>query len=195
MLLSSYALTLKDRRATWISSRWFLCCHQSRQKTFASHQERLSALRLEESCFFEIHGRYDMAQLRFKPEEIDENFYVRRDGTSINLCNCVSSVIFDSLSHSDHLRHFTLCQSYYFAPDESSCCSRKRSLETQCDYLHRRTINVKEGVDVERIFVQGSLLEKIAIIVMHTKYKTALMKSYRDYSKKGKISNCIGNFT
>lgn len=78
---------------------------------------------------FRDYGLYDMAQLRFKPgHKIAENFYMRQDGT----------------------------RSYYFAENEVSALFRDEGFEVVVNsYIHRRTINPKEGIDVPRIFVQG----------------------------------------
>ncbi|XP_035776137.1 tRNA N(3)-methylcytidine methyltransferase METTL6-like [Anopheles albimanus] len=78
---------------------------------------------------FRDYGRYDMAQLRFKPgHKIAENFYMRQDGT----------------------------RSYYFAEDEISALFQGVGFEVLVNsYIHRRTINPKENIDVPRIFVQG----------------------------------------
>lgn len=78
---------------------------------------------------FRDYGRYDMAQLRFKPgHKIGENFYMRQDGT----------------------------RSYYFAEDEIGDLFRAEGFEVVVNsYIHRRTINPKEGIDVPRIFVQS----------------------------------------
>lgn len=78
---------------------------------------------------FRDYGLYDMAQLRFKPgHKIAENFYMRQDGT----------------------------RSYYFAEDEVGSLFRDEGFEVVINsYIHRRTINPKESIDVPRIFVQG----------------------------------------
>ncbi|XP_058059174.1 tRNA N(3)-methylcytidine methyltransferase METTL6 isoform X2 [Anopheles bellator] len=78
---------------------------------------------------FRDYGRYDMAQLRFKAgHKIGENFYVRQDGT----------------------------RSYYFAEDEVATLFRQAGFAVLLNsYIHRRTINAKENIDVPRIFVQG----------------------------------------
>lgn len=78
---------------------------------------------------FRDYGLYDMAQLRFKPgHKIAENFYVRQDGT----------------------------RSYYFAEDEVRDLFRNAGFEVVVNsYIHRRTINPKEKIDVPRIFVQS----------------------------------------
>lgn len=78
---------------------------------------------------FRDYGLYDMAQLRFKPgHKIAENFYMRQDGT----------------------------RSYYFAEDEVSDLFRNAGFEVVVNsYIHRRTINPKEKIDVPRIFVQS----------------------------------------
>lgn len=78
---------------------------------------------------FRDYGLYDMAQLRFKPgHKIGENFYMRQDGT----------------------------RSYYFAEQEVGDLFREAGFEVVTNsYIHRRTINPKEGIDVSRIFVQA----------------------------------------
>lgn len=78
---------------------------------------------------FRDYGLYDMAQLRFKPgHKIAENFYMRQDGT----------------------------RSYYFAEKEVSELFRQAGFTVLVNsYIHRRTINPKENIDVPRIFVQG----------------------------------------
>lgn len=78
---------------------------------------------------FRDYGLYDMAQLRFKPgHKIGENFYMRQDGT----------------------------RSYYFAEQEVGDLFREAGFEVVTNsYIHRRTVNPKEGIDVPRIFVQA----------------------------------------
>lgn len=78
---------------------------------------------------FRDYGLYDMAQLRFKPgHKIGENFYMRQDGT----------------------------RSYYFAEQEVGDLFREVGFEVVVNsYIHRRTINPKENIDVPRIFVQA----------------------------------------
>ncbi|ODN01010.1 Methyltransferase-like protein 6 [Orchesella cincta] len=84
--------------------------------------------------FFRDYGRHDMAQLRFKGgKKIDENFYARRDGT----------------------------RAYYFTPEEVISLFENVGLAPlSCDFVHRRTVNVKEGINVERTFVQGKFIKK-----------------------------------
>lgn len=78
---------------------------------------------------FRDYGLYDMAQLRFKPgHKISENFYMRQDGT----------------------------RSYYFGDGEVGNLFQEAGFEAVINsYIHRRTINPKENIDVPRIFVQG----------------------------------------
>lgn len=82
---------------------------------------------------FRDYGLYDMAQLRFKPgHKIAENFYMRQDGT----------------------------RSYYFSENEISDLFRNAGFEVKVNnYIHRRTINPKEKIDVPRIFVQSKFLK------------------------------------
>ncbi|XP_034653196.1 tRNA N(3)-methylcytidine methyltransferase METTL6 [Drosophila subobscura] len=83
---------------------------------------------------FRDYGLYDMAQLRFKPgNKIADNLYVRQDGT----------------------------RSYYFAEQEVAQLFTQSGFEVLTNaYVHRRTLNIKEGVDVPRIFLQGKFRKK-----------------------------------
>ncbi|KAH8401499.1 hypothetical protein KR009_005920, partial [Drosophila setifemur] len=83
---------------------------------------------------FRDYGLYDMAQLRFKPgNKIAENLYVRQDGT----------------------------RSYFFSEQEVSQLFQENGFEIISNaYVHRRTLNLKEGVDVPRIFLQGKFRKK-----------------------------------
>lgn len=77
---------------------------------------------------FRDYGLYDMAQLRFKPgSKIAENFYMRQDGT----------------------------RSYFFSLEFTQDLFEKAGFKLLVNsYIHRRTVNKKEDVDVGRIFVQ-----------------------------------------
>lgn len=78
---------------------------------------------------FRDYGRFDMAQLRFKPgNKIDENFYMRQDGT----------------------------RSYFFSLDETKSMFESEGFEiVQNNIIERRTINKKENINVQRWFLQG----------------------------------------
>lgn len=83
---------------------------------------------------FRDYGLYDMAQLRFKPgHKIAENLYMRQDGT----------------------------RSYYFSEQELTELLSSNGFEVLSNnYVHRRTLNLKEGIDVPRIFLQGKFRKK-----------------------------------
>jgi len=74
---------------------------------------------------FRDYGLYDMAQLRFTPgNKIAENLYVRQDGT----------------------------RSYFFAEQELAQLFSRNGFDVVTNkYVHRRTLNRKEGIDVPRI--------------------------------------------
>ncbi|KDR23519.1 methyltransferase-like protein 6 [Zootermopsis nevadensis] len=78
---------------------------------------------------FRDYGLYDMAQLRFKAgHKISDNFYMRQDGT----------------------------RSYYFSSELLGNLFVEAGFEIISNtYIHRRTINKKEDLNVPRIFVQG----------------------------------------
>ncbi|XP_054271636.1 tRNA N(3)-methylcytidine methyltransferase METTL6 [Macrosteles quadrilineatus] len=84
---------------------------------------------------FRDYGLYDMTQLRFKPgHKISENFYMRQDGT----------------------------RSYFFSVEFLGDLFTKAGFKVVSNcYVHRRTINVKEGIDVPRIFVQAKFLKPV----------------------------------
>lgn len=78
---------------------------------------------------FRDYGLFDQAMLRFKPgHKLMENFYVRQDGT----------------------------RAYYFSEEYTANLFSKSGFEVvDNSYVQRKTVNVKEGIDVPRIFVQG----------------------------------------
>ncbi len=83
---------------------------------------------------FRDYGLNDMAMLRFKPgTKVADRHYVRHDGT----------------------------MTYFFTTDELSSLASQAGLMVEGnEYVHRRTVNVKENVDVARIFVQCKLRKK-----------------------------------
>lgn len=84
---------------------------------------------------FRDYGLYDMAQIRFKAgNKIADNFYVRQDGT----------------------------RSYYFSIDELEMMAQQCGFEVVVnEYIHRKTVNIKENVDKDRIFVQSKFRKPI----------------------------------
>lgn len=84
---------------------------------------------------FRDYGRFDMAQLRFKPgNKIDENFYMRQDYT----------------------------RSYFFSLDETKSVFESAGFVIiQNNFVARRTINKKENINVQRWFLQGKYQKPI----------------------------------
>ncbi|KAJ3646137.1 hypothetical protein Zmor_023739 [Zophobas morio] len=84
---------------------------------------------------FRDYGLYDMAQLRFKAgHKISDNFYMRQDGT----------------------------RSYYFSVEFLSKIFLESNFEVvSATYVHRRTINKKENIDVPRVFVQAKIRKPV----------------------------------
>ncbi|XP_076283143.1 tRNA N(3)-cytidine methyltransferase METTL6 isoform X2 [Lasioglossum baleicum] len=65
--------------------------------------------------------------------------------------NAVTLIFVLSAIHPEKFR-----RSYYFTTEEVAELFESVGFNTlTCDYVKRRTINVKENIDVERIFVQG----------------------------------------
>ncbi|XP_074651753.1 tRNA N(3)-cytidine methyltransferase METTL6-like [Tubulanus polymorphus] len=87
---------------------------------------------------FRDYGLYDHAQLRFGPgHKLGENFYVRQDGT----------------------------RAYYFSIEQLDSLFEGTGFTTlSSDYIHRETVNKKEGLSVERIFVQSKYQKPFQII-------------------------------
>lgn len=83
---------------------------------------------------FRDYGLYDQAMLRFAPgHKLGENFYVRQDGT----------------------------RAYYFSEEKVvKLFEQSGFLVESNEYVQRKTVNVKEGIDVPRIFVQGKFRKK-----------------------------------
>ncbi|XP_052794446.1 tRNA N(3)-methylcytidine methyltransferase METTL6-like [Mya arenaria] len=81
---------------------------------------------------FRDYGLYDHAMLRFSPgHKLADNFYVRQDGT----------------------------RAYYFTTDKMKALAEESGLVvSSCEYVHRQTVNKKEGLCVPRVFVQGRFL-------------------------------------
>lgn len=88
------------------------------------------------TLLFRDYGLYDMAQIRFKAgNKIDENFYVRQDNT----------------------------RSYYFAVEEVDRLIKAAGFEVVSnEYVHRKTINIKENVNTDRVFIQGKFQKPIS---------------------------------
>ncbi|KAG5679627.1 hypothetical protein PVAND_009187 [Polypedilum vanderplanki] len=84
---------------------------------------------------FRDYGLYDKAQLRFKPgNKIAENFYVRQDGT----------------------------RTYFFSNDELKNLFKSVGFEIEQNvFVERRTINKKEDINVQRLFIQGKFKKPI----------------------------------
>ncbi|CAB0010685.1 unnamed protein product [Nesidiocoris tenuis] len=78
---------------------------------------------------FRDYGLYDMTQIRFKPgHKIADNFYMRQDGT----------------------------RSYFFTTSEVEKLFSEYGFHILSNqYVNRRTVNLKEEVDVPRIYVQA----------------------------------------
>ena len=82
---------------------------------------------------FRDYGVYDMTMIRFGPgSKIQDRFYSRQDGT----------------------------RSYFFNVEEIARFAEAAGLQVaENQFVSRRTINKKEGVDVPRTFVQSKLIK------------------------------------
>ncbi|KAB7505225.1 Methyltransferase-like protein 6 [Armadillidium nasatum] len=78
---------------------------------------------------FRDYGVYDMAMIRFGPgSKLAEKLYVRQDGTG----------------------------AYYFTVEELHTLFTSVGFEVICnEYVSRQTVNLKEGINAQRVFVQA----------------------------------------
>ncbi|KAL7640579.1 UNVERIFIED_CONTAM: hypothetical protein RMT77_008854 [Armadillidium vulgare] len=82
---------------------------------------------------FRDYGVYDMAMIRFGPgSKLAEKLYVRQDGT----------------------------RAYYFTVEELHTLFTSVGFEVLFnEYVSRQTVNLKEGIDAQRIFVQAKCIK------------------------------------
>ncbi|KAJ1978821.1 hypothetical protein H4R33_005883 [Dimargaris cristalligena] len=94
-----------------------------------------AALRPGGKVLFRDYGLYDAAQLRFKSgSKLEDNFYVRQDGT----------------------------MAYYFSRAELEALFRRAGFVPEMvDNIFRKTTNVKQNLDVDRIFVQAKFVKPL----------------------------------
>jgi len=113
----------------------FILSAISPQKMEASLNNILKVMKPGGILLFRDYGLYDHAQLRFATgHKIEDNFYVRQDGT----------------------------RAYYFSLNTTKEIFTSAGYEiVENQYVHKRTVNKKEGVDVPRIFVQGKYKKKV----------------------------------
>ena len=94
-----------------------------------------SALRSGGRVFFRDYAVNDMAMVRFGPgTKMAERHYLRHDGTT----------------------------SYFFTAEELKEAAEAEGTMrvVRCEYVRRRTVNKKEGIDAERVFLQAVLEKK-----------------------------------
>lgn len=79
------------------------------------------------------YGLYDMAMIRFAPgAKMADKLYVRQDGT----------------------------RSYYFSEEEMGNLFKSCGFEiVSNNYVSRQTVNKKEGIDAQRIFIQSKFIK------------------------------------
>ncbi|GAB6025524.1 hypothetical protein CHUAL_011256 [Chamberlinius hualienensis] len=85
------------------------------------------------TLLFRDYGIYDVAMLRFKPgHKLMENFYVRQDGT----------------------------RAYYFSKEMVNLVFNESGFVVETNnYVHRRTVNLKESINVPRILSKRNFLK------------------------------------
>eukprot|EP00118_Oscarella_pearsei_P010401 m.63723 g.63723 ORF g.63723 m.63723 type:complete len:275 (+) comp35187_c0_seq1:74-898(+) len=91
-------------------------------------------LKLGGMLLFRDYGLYDHAMLRFdRGKKLEENFYVRQDGTRV----------------------------YYFSKEKLVELGELTGYDVVCcEYVHRETVNKKENLRVPRVFVQAKFIKR-----------------------------------
>ncbi|KAJ3374686.1 Methyltransferase-like protein 6 [Allomyces arbusculus] len=82
---------------------------------------------------FRDYGRYDQAQLRFKPgHRLEDGLYVRQDGT----------------------------MAFYFTVEMLSELFQRHGFDVEvCQYVIKKTVNRKKELEMDRVFVQGKFVK------------------------------------
>lgn len=108
--------------------------HPDNHRTVVSNIHKV--LKYGGLLLFRDYGIYDMAQLRFKPgHKIADNFYMRQDGT----------------------------RSYFFSIEYfQSLMETNGFVECSNKYVCKRTVNIKEDVDVPRRFIQATFSKRLS---------------------------------
>ncbi|KNE69232.1 hypothetical protein AMAG_13617 [Allomyces macrogynus ATCC 38327] len=83
---------------------------------------------------FRDYGRYDQAQLRFKPgHRLEDGLYVRQDGT----------------------------MAFYFTVEMLSELFQRHGFDVEvCQYVIKKTVNRKKELEMDRVFVQGKFVKR-----------------------------------
>ncbi|KAJ3362352.1 Methyltransferase-like protein 6 [Allomyces javanicus] len=83
---------------------------------------------------FRDYGRYDQAQLRFKPgHRLEDGLYVRQDGT----------------------------MAFYFTVEMLSELFQRNGFDVEvCQYVIKKTVNRKKELEMDRVFVQGKFVKR-----------------------------------
>ncbi|CAI6350572.1 unnamed protein product [Macrosiphum euphorbiae] len=108
--------------------------HPDNHRTVVSNIHKV--LKYGGLLLFRDYGIYDMAQLRFKPgHKIADNFYMRQDGT----------------------------RSYFFSIEYfQNLMETNGFVECSNKYVCKRTVNIKEDVDVPRRFIQATFSKRLS---------------------------------
>lgn len=100
------------------------------------------------------YGIYDHAMLRFSlGHKISENFYVRQDGTR--------AYYFTKGNY--WLPSWEVCEHEYSCVEKLSELFAVAGYDViENKYIHKETTNIKEGICVPRVFVQGKFINLLS---------------------------------
>ena len=109
------------------------CWNTSHSCTIRSSIKHTTSNQDGGKILFRDYAENDMAMVRFGPgTKIAERHYLRQDGTT----------------------------SYFFKREELTALAKGAGMSvSRCEYVRRRTVNVKEGIDAERSFLQAVMVK------------------------------------
>ena len=123
---------------------------------------------------FRDYGLYDHAMLRFtRGHKLSENFYVRQDGTRAYYFSegiyDIETIpywpIRDKLYSMGHQRERAIVCEFipcHTAEKLAKLCTSAGYSVAENRYIQRQTVNHKESLSVERIFIQGRFVKPLS---------------------------------
>uniref|UniRef100_A0A8C4Q4E4 tRNA N(3)-cytidine methyltransferase n=1 Tax=Eptatretus burgeri TaxID=7764 RepID=A0A8C4Q4E4_EPTBU len=142
--LTSEALTTNIPMATiHVATLIFVLSSVHPEKMLNVLHNIFQVLHPDGKLLFRDYGMYDHAMMRFKPgRKLSENFYVRQDGT----------------------------RAFFFSRElVAQLFNDAGFLEVSNEYVFGKTVNPKEGLEADRVFVQGTYQRPASGVVAQLK--------------------------